>query len=570
MITETQARQGIRVHFSDGRAFRSDLTAGQPTVEMFVNAAFPNAQPPIVGALVDGKLRELVTPLERDVEVTPITSAESDGMRIYRRSLTFLLIAAATELFPDVSIQIQHSMPSGGYYCERADGLPFTQRELDRLEERMRELVSADLPIESITLPLEEALTHFHNVGDTEKAELFERRRKGYLKLYQLNNVRDYFHGFMVPRTSYLNTFNLQSYNDGFILRFPRRREPTELQPFDEDKWLAEIFQKYKDWLKLIGAPNVAALNRSIQSDRITEVILIAEALHLRQLARIANNIRDRGETKIILISGPTSAGKTTFSKRLAVQLLARGIRPVAMGLDNYFVNRADTPRDEQGDYDYEHIDAVDVGLFTKHLRQLLAGETIAQPIYNFLTGERESGPSLRLRPDQVLIIEGIHGLNPALVDGIPDRAIYRIFISAFTQLNLDRHNRTPTTDTRKLRRMVRDFYHRGYNAAQTIRRWPKVRKGEKRWIFPYQRNADSFFNSALVYEMSALKSLAEPILLQVEPDTPERIEANRLRAYLQWFDPLSDDARNHIPSDSLIREFIGGSIMEDFEPWRD
>ncbi|MGD8584078.1 MAG: nucleoside kinase, partial [Chloroflexota bacterium] len=309
------------------------------------------------------------------------------------------------------------------------------------------------------------------------------------------------------------------------------------------------------------------ALNRTIRSGRTQEAILVAEALHNRQLAAIASEIAQQNpEVRVVMISGPSSAGKTTFSKRLAIQLLALGKTPVAINMDNYFVNREDTPRDEKGDFDFESIEALDLPLFRQHLKALLAGGSIEQPRYNFHTGQREAGSMLQINSDQVLLIEGIHGLNPRLVEGISQELLYGVFVSAMTQLNMDKHNRVPTTDTRMLRRIVRDAARRGYSAADTIRRWPSVRFGEKNYIFPHQNNANVFFNSALAYELSVLKPLAQPLLLQVEPRTPERIEANRLMAFLQWFEPIS---RDNIPSDSILREFIGGSILEDFEPWR-
>ena len=388
-----------------------------------------------------------------------------------------------------------------------------------------------------------------------------------YLTLYELNGVKDYFHGFMVPSTGYLDLFDLRHYGDGFILQFPRRHQNDKLQPFEDEPRLARVFREYNDWLSLIGVPSVAALNEAIRRGRTQEAILVAEALHNRQLASIAAEVAERRpEVRVVLISGPSSAGKTTFSKRLAIQLLALGIHPVAINMDNYFVNREDTPVDENGEYDFEAIEAIDVPLFSKHLLDLFQGRTIQQPKFNFQTGARETGTSLTLALDQVLLIEGIHGLNPRLVAGLPDTATYRVFISAFTQLNLDRHNRVPTTDTRMLRRIVRDASRRGYSATDTLARWQSVRRGEKNYIFPNQNNADVFFNSALVYELSVLKPLAQPLLLQVEPGTPERIEANRLLAFLQWFDPIDGEA---IPSDSILREFIGGSILENFEPWQ-
>jgi uridine kinase len=568
-IIETTPRQTIQVRLPDGRAFEGPKGA---TIEAFLQAAMPQEMVAqhIVAALCDGALRELAHSLMSDVSLKPLAIGHADGARIYRRSLSFLLIAAAAELFPGQVFTVQHSMPFGGYYCEREDHGPMSAAELDRLRRRMRELVEADLPITRVVTPLNEALQIFRASGDMEKADLFARRRKDYLTLYELNGVRDYFHGFMVPRTGYLSLFDLYPYNDGFILQFPRQHAPTILQPFEDEPRLARVFQDYADWLRIVGVPSVSALNNALRNGRSQEVVLVAEAFHQRQLAAIAAEIAGkRPFVKLVMISGPTSSGKTTFSKRLAVQLLAQGIYPVTIGMDNYFVNRADTPRDANGDYDYESLAAVDVPLFQQHLHQLLAGETIVQPVYNFYTGQRERGEKLSIGPDHVILIEGIHGLNPKLVEGIPPEAMYRIFISALTQLNLDKHNRVPTTDTRLLRRIVRDAARRGYSAADTISRWASVRAGERLYIFPNQNNADIFFNSALVYELSVLKALAQPLLLQVEPGTPERVEANRLLAFLQWFEPVPADVLNYIASDSILREFIGGSILDDFEVWQ-
>jgi uridine kinase len=563
-ITPAPIREVVQVRFPDGRAFDGPVGT---TIEEFIDVAQPKSAGVIVAALVNNKLRELSHCLTSDADLVPISTADSDGVRIYRRSLSFLLIAAAEELFPKRAITIHHSMPFGGYYCEIKGGSPLSADELDDLRERMRQLVEDDLPIAQIRMPLDEALQLFHDNNDTEKADLFTRRRKDYLTLYELNGVRDYFHGFMVPSTGYLELFDLRAYHKGFILQFPRRHQPMVLQPFEDEPRLARVFQEYNKWLDVIEAPNVAALNWAINSGRIQEVILVAEALHERQLATIATEVSSRQPpVKIILISGPTSAGKTTLAKRLAVQLLSLGIHPVAVNMDNYFVNREDTPREENGDYDFEALEAVDLALFQQHLKQLLAGETIVQPIYDFKSGTRKWGSELALGPQHVLIVEGIHALNPRLTEGVPRGAMYRIFISAFTQLNLDRHNRVPTTDTRMLRRIVRDAANRGYSATDTIRRWPSVRRGEKKHIFPHQNNADVFFNSALVYELSILKPLAQPLLLQVEPGTIERIEANRLLAFLQWFDPVPPEIR--VPSDSILREFIGGSSLEAFQPW--
>jgi len=563
-ITPASFRNDVQARFADGRAFNGPLGT---TVEAFIEMAKPKANGRIVAALVNDKLRELSLELQQDAKIVPIATDVSDGTRIYRRSLSFLMIAAAAELFPGRSFIIHHSMPFGGYYCEWDNGR-ISDDELAQLRTRMQELVQANLPITRLKVPLEEALTLFRESNDDEKADVFAKRRKDYLTLYELNGVHDYFHGFMVPNTGYLNMFDLHQYSNGFILQFPRRHQPTALQPFEDEARLARVFQEYSKWLNIIGVSRVAALNDAIRNGRTREVILVAEAFHQQQLTEIASEIAQRRPSlKIVLISGPTSAGKTTFSKRLAIQLMAKGIFPITVGMDNYFVNRAKTPRDEDGKLDFEALEAVDVPLFREHMQKLLNGETITQPFYNFFTGEREWGDTLQIGPEHVIIIEGIHGLNPKLVEGIQPDALYRVFISAFTQLNLDKHNRVPTTDTRLLRRIVRDAAHRGYSAADTIGRWNSVRRGEKRHIFPYQNNADVFFNSALVYELSTLKKLAQPLLLQVEPGTPERPEANRLMAFLQWFDPMPDEGLTSIASDSILREFVGHSILEDFMP---
>lgn len=561
----TELRPTVQARFPDGRVFEGPR--GTP-IEQFMLAADLPKQERVVASLMNGHLRELCFPLQEDADLIPVTTATNDGARIYRRSLSFLMIAAAAEVLPNQVITILHSMPFGGYYCERDGGRRLTDEELRALNRRMRELVEADLPIENIRMPLEEALEFFKEQGDQEKADLFARRRKAYLTLYELNGVRDYFHGFMVPHTRYLDLFDLCHYNSGFILQFPRRSWPHVLQPFEDEPTLAQLFQTYKDWLTIMGVSNVTALNDAIANGRSREVILVAEALHERQLASIARDIANRRPAaRLVTISGPTSAGKTTFAKRLALQVMAQGIYPVIISLDDYFVNRQDTPRDASGTYDFESLEAVDVALFQDHMRRLMAGEEVVLPRYNFKTGLREEGSPLQIGKDHVVVVEGIHGLNPRLTANLPASATFRIFISAFTQLNLDKHNRVPTTDTRLLRRIVRDASHRGYSAAQTIARWSSVRRGEKNHIFPFQNSADIFFNSALVYELSALKLFAEPLLLQVESGTMERLESNRLLAFLQWFEPMSPVDLQFVTSDSLLREFIGGSILETFLP---
>jgi uridine kinase len=437
--------------------------------------------------------------------------------------------------------------------------------ELGQVEARMREIVAEDTPITREAAPLSEAIEMFQARGEIEKVKLLARRQKDYLSLYSLRGMRDYFHGYMVPSTGYLGYFALHLWPPGFVLQYPRRHWPTELRPVQDYPQLTAIFREYGEWLHLLGVDSVGALNEAIANGRIREIILVSEALHEQRLAQIANLItRYRDEIRLVLIAGPSAAGKTTFSKRLSIQLLAHGIHPFPLAMDNYFVDREQTPLDEQGQYDFEALEALDRELFNQHLLGLMRGDPVQLPQFNFKTGKREPSETVRLGPDHIIIVEGIHALNPALVSSIPERCTFRIFASALTQLNLDRYNRVPTTDTRLIRRIVRDATYRGYTAEETLNRWESVRRGEKRHIFPYQEHADVMFNSALVYELAVLKPLAEPLLLQVEPTSPRRVEVKRLLAFLQWLEPCGLDL---IPDNSILREFVGGSILRDYVP---
>jgi uridine kinase len=492
--------------------------------------------------------------------------SEPDGMRIYRRSLTFLLEAAFEELFPEGSIAIDHSVSSGGYYCQISIQDPLSPHEIERLEERMRALVDEDIAFKRYVLPLQEALKYFKAKGQNDKVQLLAFRSKDYVTMYQLNECRDYHHGYMVPSTGYLQWFALAPTSHGFTLRFPRRHRPTELLPLPDYSKLLATFLQYGDWLNRLGISSAGALNDAIYTGRIREVILVSEALHEQRVADIADEVADiMDQARLVFIAGPSSSGKTTFAKRLSVQLLAHGIAPFSFEMDNYFVERDKTPVDENGEYDFESLHALDLKQLAHDLKHLIAGESIQMPRFNFVTGQREMGEVAQLEPDQIIIMEGIHGLNPNLLPDIPPEMTFRIYVSALTQLNLDRHNRVSTTDTRLLRRVVRDARERGYNCLATISRWESVRRGEKRYIFPYQENANSMFNSALAYELPVLKSLAEPLLLQVPLGTPEFIEAKRLLAFLEWFIPCDDEL---VPDNSILREFIGDSILHDFKLW--
>jgi len=524
-------------------------------------------KPQIVGAIVNNELRELTFPISADARVSPINMSDSDGARIYRRSLTFLLEVAFLELFPDWSLTIDHSVSSGAYYCHVPEQEPFSKAYLDKLETRMRELVEADEPLVREKVDLEEAKRFFREHGQDDKLRLLNYRKGDDLVLYTLRDQRDYHHGYMVPSTGYLKWFDLRLVGSGFVLRFPRRHAPDRLSPMPSYPQLLATFRQYGQWLETLGIQSVGALNDAIKAGRINEVILVSEALHAQQISRIASDIRDRKEeVRVILIAGPTSSGKTTFSKRLTIQLLTEGISPFAIEMDNYFVNREDTPRDEEGKLDFEQLDAVNRSLLNDHIKRLTAGEPVQLRRYDFHRGINEPGEEVQLDPGQMIILEGIHGLNPKLLEDIPPEQTFRIYVSCLTQLNLDRHNRISTTDTRELRRILRDTRERGYSAQQTISHWEMVRKGEKQHIFPYQENADIMFNSALAYELTALKPLVEPLLRQVPYGSREYIEAKRLFKFLQWFLPI-DSA--YIPDNSILREFIGGSILKDFKLWQ-
>jgi len=576
IIRFVEPRPTVEVYLPDGRVLCGPRGAtvgeflqalnGKPRPENRDRPENTRHAPPIVGAIVNSELRELTYPISIESIVQPVTMGEPDGMRIYRRSLTFLLETAFEKLFPQAILTIDHSVSSGGYYCHVEGRAQLSGQELTSLEARMRELVAADEPFERRIVPLKEAIEHFQEKGHEDKVRLLVYRKKDYLTLYQLEDYSDYHHGYMVPSTGYLQWFGLETTGVGFTLRFPRRHRPTELLPLPDYPKLLATFREYGDLLERLGISSAGALNDAIQANQIREIILVSEALHEHQIADIADMVAEcLDRLKVITIAGPSSAGKTTFSKRLAVQLLAHGVSPLPFEMDNYFLDREKTPLDENGQYDFESLRALDRQAMIADLQRLIAGETVQIPHYNFVTGRGEPGKQARLDPGQIIILEGIHGLNPELIPEIPAEQTFRIYVSALTQLNLDRQNRVSTTDTRLLRRIVRDARERGYTASNTIQRWESVRRGEKRYIFPYQENADVMFNTALAYELAVLKPLAEPLLRQVPYGTPEYIEAKRLLAFLEWFLPLDSDL---VPDNSILNEFVGRSILKEFTLW--
>jgi len=560
----THKREDVEIYLPDGRIITGQR--GSTIGELFsLLDEWKGA--PIVGAVVNGNLRELSYEVTQDCEIAPVNMTTSDGSKIYRRSLTFLIETAFHEMFPKAFLAIDHSVPNGGYYCKVIDREPLNEIEIANLEKHMHELVSENLTIYKEKVPLKDAISYFSEKSYEDKLRLLKYRKKSYLVLYRLKNHRDYHHGYLVPSTGYLKIFKLIKSGEGFILQYPRRKTPKKLFPLPRYSKLLDIFKQYGSWLESLDIDSVAALNDSISNHSIREVILVSEALHEQKIAQIASIIHSRiDKLRIVLIAGPTSSGKTTFSKRLAIQLLTYGISPFALEMDNYFIDREKTPLDEKGNYNFESFEAIDTSLMEDHLIQLLSGKEVTLPRYSFKTGKRQTGDKIKIDKSQIIIIEGIHGLNPNLISDIDRSSKFRIYVSCLAQLNLDHYNRISTTDTRLLRRIIRDAGTRGYSAQRTIQMWESVRRGEREYIFPHQENADEIFNSALVYELAALKTYAEPLLRQIPHGTEEYLEAKRLLAFLEWFLPVNEDL---IPDNSILREFVGGSILTEFKLWK-
>lgn len=517
---------------------------------------------PIVLALMDNKLKELRSHVNEDCKLEFLDVTNRDGYRAYLRSVSFLMIKSVYDVLgrgPETKVIIHHSL-SRGFYCELR-GHEVTEELLGRVRARMQEIVDKDVLIQKRTVSLNKALKLFKENHMEDKVRLFNYRRVSNVNLYRLEDFEDYFYGYMVPSTGCLKHFGISKYGKGFILQFQSRFDPTTVAPFVEHEKLFKTLKESSDWGAIMDVETVGALNNKVAAGKINELILIAEALQEKKIAAIADTImQDIDRKKIIFIAGPSSSGKTTFAHRLSIQLKAHGLRPHAISVDNYFVDRELTPKDADGNYDFECLEALDVKQFNEDMMALLAGKEVAMPEFNFKVGKREyNGKTLQLEENDILVVEGIHCLNTKLSVGIPDDNMFKIYISALTQLNIDEHNRIPTTDARLLRRIVRDNTYRGADAAKTIAMWPSVRKGEELYIFPYQEQADVMFNSALIYELAVLKQYAEPLLFSIPKDKPEYIEAKRLIKFLDYFLGVSSEK---IPYNSLIREFVGGSCF--------
>lgn len=494
----------------------------------------------------------------KDVEYFDLHSAT--GERCYMRTLFFVLCKSVHDLYLDSKVVIDIPV-SNGYYCNLMLGHDVTETDVTRIRERMRQLIDAKLPIRRYEVPTEEAVRIFSSRGDKAKAKLLRSTGKLYTTYYEIDDYVDNFYGSLLINTSQLTLFGLEKYFDGALLRLPSRQNPAELGALIRQDKMFDIFKEQHRWNRILGVSTVGDFNEAVRSGQTTGLINVSEALQEKKIASIAEQIAHRQSTRVVLIAGPSSSGKTTFCKRLSIQLVTCGIKPIQISLDDYFVDRHLTPKDENGEYDYESVHALNIPLLNEQLQQLFEGKTIELPKYNFQTGKSEkSGKRLQLDDNQVLVLEGIHALNPELTAQIPQEQKFHIYISALTTILLDDHNYIRTTDNRLLRRIIRDYKYRGVNAQETIHRWPSVRAGENKWIFPYQENADVMFNTAMLFELAVIKQQAEPLLDLVPENCPEYAEAYRLRTFLDYIQPIPNRA---LPPTSLLREFLGGSSFK-------
>ena len=512
-------------------------------------------------ANINNKLRELSYEVKQDCDIKFIDTTNADGLRVYFRTLSFIFIMACEELFNKPKVTIEHSL-ANGLYSEVYINKTLQDDDIIKIKNKMQDIINKNYKIEKISTTKEEATKIFESNNMYEKAELLRYKEYNDVKIYKCNNNIDHFYGHMLPSTGNIKVFDLKKYGNGVILFGPSESDKKNPAKYTPQPKLANIYKEAENWAKVMDIDKVTTLNKIIQDKKYGEVIRIVEALHEKKLSQIADMIKNKGK-KVVLIAAPSSSGKTSFAHRLCIHLKVNGLNPVSISLDDYFLNREDTPLDEFGNYDFESIYAIDLKRFNSDLKGLLEGKEISLPRFNFKLGKREENyKKLKIKENQPIILEGIHGLNPILTSSIPHEDKFKIYISALTQINLDDYNRIPTTDLRLIRRMVRDYNFRGYSAKHTIMNWNSVRRGEKKNIFPYQEEADIIFNSACVYELAVLKKYAKPLLEEIESSDEAYIEANRLLKFLQYFIELEDTS--DIPSTSILREFIGGSKIVD------
>lgn len=521
--------------------------------EQMAAAVVPNA----IAASVNNKTVSLNYELYNPKQIEFINTNSSSGMRAYVRTLTFLLSAAVSELFPGSIFRLEHSV-SKGYFCQLLLGRQTKPKDLLAVKQRMQELILSDNPIEFVEEETSLVIEMFRERGRQDIVDLLSTKGSIYSGYWKMGWHIDYYYGALASSSGAISIFDITPFFDGFLLQIPNRDNPTVLQTIIPQEKILGVFKEYFNWNKIMSLSNVGELNKACNRGESTNMINISESLQEKKMAQIADAIHQKGKVRMVLISGPSSSGKTTFSKRIAIQLMVLGMKPVPISLDNYFVDRELTPLDEKGNYDFESLYALDLDLFNSHLKALLNGEEVDLPTFNFATGKKTYlGDKLQINEQTVLILEGIHALNPALLPDIPNESTFKVYVSALTSMALDDHNWIPTADNRLLRRIIRDYRYRNYSARDTISRWDSVRSGEEKWIFPYQENAEAMFNSALIFEFSVLRSYAEPILRQVPQNCPEYTEAHRLLRFLEYFVPISGP---EIPPTSLLREFLGGS----------
>ena len=548
----------IRIRCKNNKKLKN-IRIGSTLSEIFKEMELDMEYGP-VSAKVNNKVEGMHYRVYHSKDIEFLDMRSSSGLRTYTRSLFFVLCKAVNDLYPDAAVVIDIPV-SNGYYCDVRLGRPVEQADVDAIRERMQQIIDAHIPIRRHECTTEEAIKMFREAGSISKVKLLESTGSLYTTYYDIDGYRDYYYGTLLTNTSKLYLFGLEKYYDGLLLRIPSPADPGKLGELIRQDKMFEIFKEHHRWQDILGLSTIGELNDAIAKGWSTELITLSEALQEKKIVKIADEIASRPGVKMVLIAGPSSSGKTTTCKRISIQLMANGIRPVPISLDDYFMDREKTPKDEKGDYDYESVYALNIPLLNEQMNALFAGEEVELPRYDFPTGRSvKSGTKLKLKGNEVLVVEGIHALNPDLTASIPEEQKYRVYASALTTILIDSHNYVPTTDNRLLRRIIRDYKYRAVDARETIRRWPSVRAGENKWIFPYQENADVMFNTAMLFELAVLKTQAEPLLEMVPENCDEYSEAYRLLKFLRYIKPIPND---QVPSTSLLREFLGGSSFK-------
>ena len=550
----------ITIYCKNNNTYK-DVPIGSSLLDIYTAVGAPLRYRPM-NAQVNNKTESLNFRCWQPKDIEFIDYTQLSGLRTYVRSLCHIFSKAVYDIWPTATLNLEHPV-SKGYYCVIHNGKNIDLETIEKIKKRMWELIDADLPFLHKSVRTVDAAVLFRERGMNDKARLIETAGLPYTSYYELEGYINFFYGCLTPSTGYIQLFDLEPYMDGVLLRIPKQTDPMELQPVIKQDKMFEAYKAHLTFQRTVGLDNVGDLNLAIEKGRSQDIILVSEAMQEKQVAKIAEKIADgyKEGIRIVLISGPSSSGKTTFCKRLQVQLTTNLLHPVGISLDDYFLNREDTPKDEHGEYDFESLYALDLPYFNKDLKKLLSGEEIELPSFNFESGRRIfKGKKLKLRENSILVIEGIHALNPELTEFIDDKYKYRVYVTVLTSISLDNHNWIPTTDNRLLRRIIRDYRFRGYSAEDTINRWPSVRRGEDKWIFPYQENADAMFNSAMLYELAALRKYAEPILAQVPESNKANAEAYRLLRFLRYFNYIPTE---ELPGTSLLREFLGGGSFK-------